>query len=526
MGIMDEFIRLRILVESREAQQAKRNLDDLDTAARRTSRGGFADVSGATDSRRSGSAGMSLLMLSQAIEDAQYGFRAIVNNIPGIVMALGGSAGLAGAASIAAVGINQLLNNMDKLAAAVQGTSFEDWLSTGGLERKMSDWISSPIFGLLSQIPIIGDWFAKPTIEIQDQQKRDAAERERIEAEHKARAGRVKGVQDETGNSTLGRAVRSAIGQYGGGETLLKTLMDASPFGDDPRFGETAEDARNRERLRKRLISTIDAAMKGMPTAVRQLTQGLRGTNIGGLLLDALLPASEDASRDDVRKRLERLAGGFDRLTRSANPTAPRATANQKAAAAGQFQQRMESLGIDPEMQSKIASSMTGKDAQRRMADIPAIFEMLDEFGTTDREKFEVLPEIFKEMSKPGGNVFRATQRAINRMQRNGMRANLKGMRESPIRQRARAGMEMLGFDPGIGDENTSRVMRDPGQAPDNLMMMGAEGNMFIDPTRMSEAFLPSVEMNARATQDLTKTIRELIDRGVSNSLPMPPRRR
>ena len=52
--------------------------------------------------------GMSVLFVSQAIEDLQYGFSAIVNNIPMIAMSMGAGAGVAGAASLAAVAVNQL----------------------------------------------------------------------------------------------------------------------------------------------------------------------------------------------------------------------------------------------------------------------------------------------------------------------------------------------------------------------------------------------------------------------------------
>lgn len=51
-----------------------------------------------------------LLMFSQGIEDAQYGIRGVLNNIPGLVMALGGGMGLAGGISIAAVGLSQLVS--------------------------------------------------------------------------------------------------------------------------------------------------------------------------------------------------------------------------------------------------------------------------------------------------------------------------------------------------------------------------------------------------------------------------------
>jgi hypothetical protein len=57
---------------------------------------------------RRGNAGMAVLEFSRAFEDAQYGIRGVLNNIPGLIAMLGGSAGLAGAISIAAVAGTQL----------------------------------------------------------------------------------------------------------------------------------------------------------------------------------------------------------------------------------------------------------------------------------------------------------------------------------------------------------------------------------------------------------------------------------
>ncbi len=68
----------------------------------------------------SGNAGRGLSQLSYAVDDIQYGFNAIVNNIPQIVMGLGGSAGIAGAVGIAAVAINQLIKHWADLTAAMQ----------------------------------------------------------------------------------------------------------------------------------------------------------------------------------------------------------------------------------------------------------------------------------------------------------------------------------------------------------------------------------------------------------------------
>ena len=57
------------------------------------------------------SLGMAALEGSRAVEDLQYGLAGVVNNIPSLVMALGGGAGLTAAISLAAVGVNQLYKN-------------------------------------------------------------------------------------------------------------------------------------------------------------------------------------------------------------------------------------------------------------------------------------------------------------------------------------------------------------------------------------------------------------------------------
>lgn len=53
-------------------------------------------------------AGAAVLEFSRAFEDAQYGIRGVLNNIPGLIAMLGGSAGLAGVISLVAVAGTQL----------------------------------------------------------------------------------------------------------------------------------------------------------------------------------------------------------------------------------------------------------------------------------------------------------------------------------------------------------------------------------------------------------------------------------
>jgi len=64
-----------------------------------------------------GNAGMGLQKVAQFADDAQYGLKGVTNNISDTLMALGAGAGLAGAATIAAVGIQTvLIPALEKLA--------------------------------------------------------------------------------------------------------------------------------------------------------------------------------------------------------------------------------------------------------------------------------------------------------------------------------------------------------------------------------------------------------------------------
>lgn len=85
-------------------QQAPRTAAQIDKVADAASRMG---TSGAYN-KGGANAGGAILEASRAIEDLQYGLRGVLNNIPSLIFALGGSAGLAGVISVAAVGASVL----------------------------------------------------------------------------------------------------------------------------------------------------------------------------------------------------------------------------------------------------------------------------------------------------------------------------------------------------------------------------------------------------------------------------------
>lgn len=63
---------------------------------------------------KGGNSGRALLEFSRAFEDAQFGINGILNNLPGLIAALGGTAGLAGVISIVAVAGSVLWGNFGK----------------------------------------------------------------------------------------------------------------------------------------------------------------------------------------------------------------------------------------------------------------------------------------------------------------------------------------------------------------------------------------------------------------------------
>lgn len=106
---------------------------DLDAAMKQTANQTVTLTNGNTQLERSTrNNAQALLMFSQGFEDAQYGIRGVLNNIPGLVIAMGGGAGLAGAISIAAVGLSQIIPLFQKTKE-----------SAGDLEERMEGIVNA-----------------------------------------------------------------------------------------------------------------------------------------------------------------------------------------------------------------------------------------------------------------------------------------------------------------------------------------------------------------------------------------------
>ena len=91
------------------AQAAQAAQNPWTTAAQSTQRLGQAAGQAA------GNRSQGMLLLSQALDDAQYGLRGVANNIPGLLMGFGASAAAAGAFSIAITGLSVAMTAMNVL---------------------------------------------------------------------------------------------------------------------------------------------------------------------------------------------------------------------------------------------------------------------------------------------------------------------------------------------------------------------------------------------------------------------------
>lgn len=88
---------------------------------------GLKRVDSAMGRMGKGGGGQGMLQLAQFADDAQYGIRGILNNIPGVAMGFGASAAAAGALSIAVLGIAKIMDG----SAQRWGEALGSWISNG-----------------------------------------------------------------------------------------------------------------------------------------------------------------------------------------------------------------------------------------------------------------------------------------------------------------------------------------------------------------------------------------------------------
>lgn len=106
-------------------------------------RGGVVEAGMAKAAGGTKNLGMQMLIVGQTVDDLQYGFSAIVNQLPQLAMAFGLGPGLAGAVSVAGVAVSQLIKHWGELTAAFTTsgtlTAAEEMQTLGAKTAKTAD---------------------------------------------------------------------------------------------------------------------------------------------------------------------------------------------------------------------------------------------------------------------------------------------------------------------------------------------------------------------------------------------------
>ena len=194
---------------------------------------------------KGGSAAMGLQMLGQTLDDLQYGFRSVVNNIPQIVAAFGGGAGLAGGVGIAAVALNQVISHLDELkATAEMSPQLQQLISQIEDLAKAVDDVSKAATGQGFQDLLAGLLGGGKIGKAMEALGLGGAARAAGAADARMQAAGLK-AQEEVGKVTSSekqeraKLFRDALESYGGGEKLIQDyaarLMNRFPGMDQGR---------------------------------------------------------------------------------------------------------------------------------------------------------------------------------------------------------------------------------------------------------------------------------------------------
>ena len=317
-----------------------------------------------------------LLTFSQAAEDAQYGIRGVLNNIPGLVMSLGGGAGLAGAVSLAAVGLNLLFEKLGQVPAetAAAAMDFESMADAyvAGVTRALDKLQKAR--GLRMQVEDTGD-------------NPDTAGADAETAAADARADSITALINATNtlNDLLGRQV-VAQEQLAAAEARReeeRQQQEARAVAAEQARAQAAKDAFTQadRKLTTELLSRAEAERAA--EAERQKIESLRAQRdeyeailklqqpAGGLtgtvqersqqMLDFL--AQQEAARANqagVQRSIEQAEKAWEDLTQRARDSA--AAVDQAAVAANEAATELER--INAATQSKIRSILEQSEAR------------------------------------------------------------------------------------------------------------------------------------------------------------------
>jgi hypothetical protein len=288
---------------------------------------------------------MSVLFLSQAIEDAQYGVRSILNNIPLLIMSLGGGPGLAGVVSLAAVAFNALNEHMDLF---------------GILTGKNADATAK-----------LAEALGKTREEVEK-----LAESEKQRQEQRKQLGEVPGAQAKSQAQLVAEAIQAV-----GGEMAIANLTKAieeQMKKRGPVFGQVSRDAV------EKILSAAQGkeGLQAQEQAQMQLMELLSGTRafgrteLGGRLAQAGAAAAQQRMMGAVgRDFATQMAIG----AMMAGPMGPGGamTPEQATKDLRTAERQKEEAEREAEQERRKAEAESRKGAQDFLQNNPGIMEIL-----------------------------------------------------------------------------------------------------------------------------------------------------
>jgi hypothetical protein len=420
----------------------------------------------------SGNAAQALLLLGQTIDDAQYGFRAIVNNIPQVSMALGQAAGLSsesatklgGALAIAGVAINTWINNWESLV---------------------------DLLGDKSQAPF------KTGIALIDDMRRAleyaTAQSERLakaEKDRKAALESVSGIKS-TADQDRGKKVGAAVEAFGGNKVLDKLTEGA--------IANTGGEDALRKRVRTQAEREITHARESNREDLNKIPIS-PGTGLGDVY-NSLLPKID--LNDETNKRLkiekERIRGELSKLIKSA------LSGDQ-----GAIDQVIKTLGPNSEIGSRLKRELTRDDK----GDEAAIEKRNKEREEADKDKKKQADDYEKGQDKFAGEAAKALSDRIGR----GLLANPDERAGRAAAERdVRESLKRAGGSKEEVDDLVPRIVRKIGdELRETLNRRVLEKNVTPDQARAQLL----KESQDRAKEEAEKRVKdEMEQRGKSESI-------
>lgn len=280
---------------------------------------------------KSSQAAMGVMALANAVDDAQYGLRGVVNNVPMILAGLGVGTGLAGVGMVAAVAVNQLALNWDKLTGKLT-TSQTTLQRINAALKEMGDGPLDPLRmfrrdllqNRANDLAQGGDVFRAAIRAGND----DPATR-------KSKADAAAEIIGQTLTADLldAMANRAAYDKGRTDPTIQKSLRDRLAVGPDTPFGQRAmEDVRTRqgillEQSRQEIGALLKRAQEGDLESIKKLQTLLDNVDESVNLLERaqekfasiaaaeeeLAAQAEEVARIEGERKKKEIAAAFQR---------------------------------------------------------------------------------------------------------------------------------------------------------------------------------------------------------------------